>query len=113
MSEDIDVKHAQIAMIHARRFSNAYPFLLMYYHILSITTPTLRSTRVNQQWPLYIFNLKSVALLSCRKTMHAFLDAGSNPDSAFVFYASYFHIMFQSIAVFTFIMSSDHVVNVI
>ena len=45
--------------------------------------------------------------------MQPFLDAGSNPDSAFIFYASYFHIMFKPIAAFTFFMSSGHVVNVI
>ena len=45
--------------------------------------------------------------------MHSFLDAGSRPDAAFIFYASYFHIMFYPSAAFTFLMSSGHVVNVI
>ena len=45
--------------------------------------------------------------------MHSLLDAGSNPDSAFIFYASYFHIMLQPIVAFTFLISSGHVVNII
>ena len=34
--------------------------------------------------PIHIFNKKEVALQSCHKTMHPFLDVGSNPDSAFI-----------------------------
>ena len=40
------------------------------------------------------FQLKKVALQSSHKTMYSFRDAGLNPDYAFIFSASYFHIMF-------------------
>ena len=65
----------------------------------SIITIILPLSPVIQQW-----QQKKSALQSDRKTMHSFLDAGSNPDSVFILYASYFHIMLKPNVAFTFLI---------
>ena len=43
------------------------------------------------------FYLKKAALQLCRKTMHSFLDAGSNPNSAFIFMNHFFTFCFNQL----------------
>ena len=40
------------------------------------------------------FYLKKLALQPCHKMIHSFLDAGSHPDTAFIYNESFFHIKF-------------------
>ena len=52
----------------------------------------------------WTFLFKKAAHQRCRKTMHSFLDAGSHPDSAFIFYESFFLIMYYPITALNFFL---------
>ena len=57
---------------------------------------------------IILFKKYGAPRCNCHKTMHSLFDAGSIPDSAFIFYATYFHIMLLPIVAFTFLISSGH-----